>query len=221
MVGLTYPVLAQDPAAEEEAPAAGETMASEETTTSGRLNTVNIWGGWNVSMGESIDDINDAVDACNAVSGSSCESSAGGISFGADFYHELSPGFQLGLGISSIKVLDSTIDYSVSSGGTSISLETETSTSYIPLLIQGRYFLVDGFYLGAGAGFAFAQASYTVNGVEGEASSNNELAVGASLGYQIAIDDKMGLDVHARWNMLLSDSGVQMITPGLAYYFKF
>jgi hypothetical protein len=171
--------------------------------------TINLWGGYNI-VGET--------DFTKPTAGDTGTITRGGISGGLDAYY--GSAFQIGLGAGYV----SYYKYE------NTSWKITSNMTYVPVLLQARYVLDFGLYVGAGVGVATTQGDSKMDGTTLATYSGSAIAIAGLLGYQLGLSDSLALDLGARVLYLMQDvdnAGVKVknnsvnIIPNLGVTFKF
>lgn len=171
--------------------------------------TINLWGGYNI-VGEN--------DFTKPTPGDTGKITRGGVTGGLDAYY--GSDFQIGLGVGYLSYFNYNND----------STKTKTNFFYVPVLLQARYVLDFGLYVGAGVGIANTQGSTTVDGTELRKYSGSAIALAGLLGYQLGLGESLALDIGARVIYLMQEVDVLgtvtknnsvNIVPNLGVTFKF
>lgn len=212
---------------------------------------INAWGGYAINgrtdFVKGVDTWGDNLASVSGYSSKATDENVKGVAAGLDLWY--GDKFQFGVGGSYHAGFKTTktVTFTGSQAGTAANT---TQLNYIPILLQARFFIVEGLYAGVGAGIALINNGKTDGGITGSlvnanypystSYTGNALWFEGRLGYRLAITDLFGLDlfgavayqsgtvqfqsVDNSGNPIaateLKNSGVN-ITPALALSLKF
>lgn len=208
--------------------------------------TATIWGGYNISQRSDMLTAAEAYGSNSAPQSNAYDTSKNGLTGGFEGWYEIMDKLQVGLGVSYVRGFKTERTTRYSSGN----IVNTTQFNYLPILLQARYFFMEGLYAGAGAGVAINLASKSdvtttlpstaITTIPySDSYGNLGLWLEARLGYQIEIMDNIVLDAFGKFAYQISSVTFKdvdasgnltsasvknngfFITPGLSVSMKF
>ncbi|MCP4135339.1 MAG: hypothetical protein GY754_30500 [bacterium] len=140
---------------------------------------VGLWGGYNFSMGDHINNVNNAFPS---------EVTSGGLALGAEFWHgsSLQIGFLVGyLGIYSFSDTLSSVEYDLSFG-------------VVNLMLGVRFFIIGDLFISAATGYELAVSKPEIAGDEHPEYGDDALISMLCLGYDMEITNDIVVGVNFR-----------------------
>lgn len=193
--------------------------AAKSTGKGGSSFIINAWGGYSINaktdLYNAVDTFGDSTTTASAGLSFSTKTSDlknTGIAGGADIWY--GDKFQFGVGAYYLQGFKNTKTLTYQSGVSNI--VNTTQLNYIPILLQVRFFLVEGLYAGVGAGVAMVNGGKSEtttniaagNGLTGVPNSNTysgtALWAEGRLGYRLGLSDMLGLDLFSIFSYQVS-----------------
>jgi len=170
---------------------------------------ISVWGGYGIAGKSDYVKTRETIFS-NLTGGSnfSATTKNGGIAGGADFFY--GSNFQIGASVAYLQGHD--VTRSVTSSGQKYDITSKMN--YAPILLSVRYFVAQGFYLGAGVGIASVldgteKANPNVNLANGNAYDikyqGSATVVQGRIGYDYAISPAFSIGVAGIFTYVMSD----------------
>lgn len=173
--------------------------------------TVGLWGGYNISQRSDLLTAAESYGSTSAANSNAYETSKNGFTGGLDGWFELMEKLQLGLGVSYVRGFKTERTLRYVTGN----ITNTTQFNYLPIVLQARYFFLQGLYAGAGAGIALPLSSKTEATTTLPAASISTIPYSESysklgiwfegrLGYELEIMENISLDVFGKFSYQMS-----------------